>query len=281
MTDAPAVELHAMVTGWLSMPAAYAYRPRGRKRLTAVAAVLRPGGEALRSPCLAYAVRHPSAGSILIDTGMHPDAIRGLRGDFGTRMGLVFRGLRVEGPYDGQLRGLGIEPDTVERVVMTHLHVDHTSGMRLLPNARFVCSDLEWAAARGRGAAGKGYAPHHLPPEGRMELVDFAADGEPHGPFGATIDLLGDGSIRLLSTPGHTAGHLSVLLRADARSPVLLVGDAVYTLRNLREGLLPLLTSDDEASRGSMGELQAFAASQPDAVLVPSHDPTAWRELGP
>jgi glyoxylase-like metal-dependent hydrolase (beta-lactamase superfamily II) len=271
-----AVRVEALVTARLPIPSAYAFRPRDGNRLTRLAAVLRPGGEILRGQCSAYVVRHPTAGTILVDTGMHPDARRSLRADFGARMGLVFRGLRVEAPYDEQLRRHGVEPQEVERVVMTHLHVDHTSGMRLLPNARFVCAEREWAAATGRGAGGRGYAAHHLPPVERMELVD---GGERHGPFGSTIDLLGDGSIRLVATPGHTPGHVSVLLRAEGRGTVLLVGDAVYTLRNLREEILPLLTYDDEASRRSMRELNAFAGAEPQAMLVPTHDPTAWREL--
>jgi N-acyl homoserine lactone hydrolase len=270
------VYVDVIVTARLPMPAAYAFRRPGGNRLTGLAAVLRPGGEILKSQCLAYVVRHPAAGTILVDTGLHPDAARSVRQDFGARMGFVFRGLRVEEAYDRQLRGLGVDPERVQRVVMTHLHVDHTSGMRLLPDARFVCARREWEAATRGGSAGRGYAPHHLPPLERMELVEA---GEGHGPFASTHDLLGDGSIRLVATPGHTPGHLSVLLRANGRGSVLLVGDAVYTLRNLREDVLPLITYDDELSRRSMRELSAFAAAEPGAALVPTHDPTAWREL--
>jgi N-acyl homoserine lactone hydrolase len=276
MSEGRAMRVDAMVTAGLPIPSAYAFRPPRGNRVTRLAAVLRPAGEVLRSQCLAFVVRHPTAGAILVDTGMHPDARRSVRRDFGARMGLVFRGLRVEASYDELLRRRGIEPDEVERVVMTHLHVDHTSGMRLLPNARFVCAKREWAAATGRGAGGRGYAAHHLPPPERMELVD---GGERHGPFASTTDLLGDGSVRLVATPGHTPGHLSVLLRAPGRGPVLLVGDAVYTLRNLREEILPAITYDDETSRRSMRELNAFAAAEPQATLVPTHDPTAWQEL--
>lgn len=195
-------------------------------------------------------------------------------------MSLLFRNLRpAEAPFDEQLRGLAIEPADVERVIMTHLHVDHTSGMRMLPNAEFTCSREEWAATRRRFAAGKGYIRHHLPPESRMRLVDFARDGEPCGAFTKTIDLLGDGSIRLLFTPGHTVGHMSVLLRLARGRRVLVVGDAAYTLRNIREGILPMLTANDEASLRSMRQIKAFAESEPEAIVVPSHDPSAWHEL--
>lgn len=274
------VELDMMVTAEIPLPVAYLYRAKGRNRLTGLLAAMRPGGEVLRAPCLAYVVRHPSAGTILIDTGMHPEASRSLRRDFGGPMGLMFRSLRAaEEPYEEQLRALGIEPGEVERVIMTHLHVDHTSGMRLLPRARFTCSREEWAATHGRGAVAKGYVRHHLPGGERMDLLDFDTEGVPYATFARTIDLYGDGTVRLISTPGHTAGHLSVLLRLTGERQVLVVGDAAYTLENVRRQVLPLLTDDDQDAMGSLRELEAFAEHEPEAILVPTHDPSAWHAL--
>lgn len=272
------VTVEALRFARLPAPRAYVARTGG-PRLADLAATL-AGRDPVELACTAYVLRHPSAGTILVDTGLHPDALDGLRGDYGMAMGLMFRGLRPDGAsFPDQLGEAGIDPAGVERVVMTHLHVDHTSGMRLLPNARFTCDAVEWAAATGRAAVRGGYVSHHLPPGERVDRVDFDAEGEPHGPFASTIDLLGDGSVRLLSTRGHTPGHLSVLL-ATAEGPVLLAGDAAYTADALREQALPLLTDDDERYRASLRELAAFAASEPAATIVPSHDPDAWRALG-
>ena len=274
------VAIDVMVTAQVPIPSVYAFRTADGNRLTRLAG-LRPGrGDVLRSLCLAFAVRHPSAGTILIDTGMHPDARTDLRRDFGVLMGSLFRALRpADEAFDEQLRALSIVPDTVEQVIMTHLHVDHTSGMRLLPKAAFTCSREEWAAARKRLAATKGYIRHHLPSETRIRMLDFDEDGEAYGPFSRTIDLLGDGSVRVIFTPGHTVGHLSVLLRLTQGRQVLVVGDAAYTLRNIHEGILPMLTADDETSLRSLQEIQAFERSDPEAIVVPSHDPIAWHEL--
>ena len=277
--NATGVELDVIVTAKVSMPYGYVYRTQGnpaRRILTGIS----PFGETLDAPCIAYAVRHPSAGTILIDTGMHRDAQEDPRRDFGIPLSLIFRGLRpAKEPFDEQLRALDIEPGSVKQVVMTHLHVDHTSGMRLLPNAEFIASAAEWAATRGRFPAGKGYVPHHLPAVSQMQLLNFDRDGEPYAMFKQTIDLLGDGTIRLISTPGHTAGHLSVLLALAGGGQALLVGDAAYTLRNIHEGLLPMLTDDDAATLRSIEEIKAFALANPTAILVPSHDPDAWRAL--
>jgi len=274
------VALDLMVTAEVPLPRAYAFRRSGN-RVTRVLAGLDPRAKPVRSPCLAYVIRHPAAGAILIDTGMHPDASTHLRRDFGGPMSVLFQGLKTATlSFDEQLRALDVDPSQVERVVMTHLHVDHTSGMRLLGNAEFACAREEWAGTRERLAARNGYVRHHLPPESRMQLVDFHRDSEPYGPFATTIDLLGDGSVRLVFTPGHTAGHMSVLVRLAHGAQVLVVGDAAYTLRNIEQEILPMLTADDEASMRSMREIKAFAQSEPEAIVVPSHDPSAWHALG-
>jgi len=264
-----------MVVADVPIPRAYVFRPGGN-RLTQLAGMFNPRGSVIRSHCLAYVLRHPAAGTVLIDTGLHPDASESLRGDFGLPMGILFRGLKpAEVPYSEQLRALGVEPDEVEAVIMTHLHVDHTGGMRLLPNATFVCSKAEWAAAHARGAAGKGYVAHHLPPESRTRLIDFDEIGEPWGPFESTVDLFGEDTVRLIFTPGHTPGHMSLLV--DRRA--LVVGDAVYTLESLREERLPLFTTNDEQYLASLRQLKAFSEKDPSVVLVPTHDPDAWKQL--
>lgn len=270
--------LDVMVAGDLVAPNAYVFRPGGPMPLR-LPALLRPGGPSFHMPMLWFALRHPSQGTILVDTGMHPDALRDLRGDFGTFLGLMFRNTRPgEQAFEEQLAGLGIEPAEIKLVVMTHLHVDHTGGMRLLPEAEFVCSKREWKAAHGRSPALAGVVPGHLPDSSRVRLIDFEREGEAYGPFGQSVDLLGDGSIRLLSTPGHTPGHMSVLVRRP-EGQALLVGDAAYTRRSIEEEILPFLTVDDKLYLRSLREIRAFAEREPDVPLVPFHDPDAWREL--
>jgi glyoxylase-like metal-dependent hydrolase (beta-lactamase superfamily II) len=70
-----------------------------------------------------------------------------------------------------------------------------------------------------------------------------------------------------------------VLLRLADERQVLLVGDAAYTLRNIHEEILPLLTDDDAAARSSIKEIKAFALANPQTIIVPSHDPDAWHTL--
>jgi glyoxylase-like metal-dependent hydrolase (beta-lactamase superfamily II) len=84
--------------------------------------------------------------------------------------------------------------------------------------------------------------------------------------------------VNLVYTPGHTPGHLSVLVQLQS-GPALLIGDAVFTVENLRRGVLPYWTSDDQDYRSSMEQIRAYAASEPEALLIPTHDEQAWLSL--
>ncbi|MBF6619693.1 MAG: N-acyl homoserine lactonase family protein [Patulibacter sp.] len=276
MSDA-AVTLDVLFHGVLPSPHGYVYRPDGNRVIRTLRGF---GGGSVPLPCLSFVLRHPTAGVILVDTGFHPALVERGAADFGFPLRVIFRSVRPEPTaFDAQLRERGIDPGDVTQVVMTHLHGDHTSGMRLLPRAEFVVSADELRTARGRGAATKGFVAAHLPGDARFRVVDIGRDGVPFGPFAQSIDLLGDGSVRLLSTPGHTPGHLSVLVETADRGTVLLVGDAAYTRRNIDERILPLLTDSDGDARRSLDALHEYGRENPDVTVIPTHDPEAWREL--
>jgi N-acyl homoserine lactone hydrolase len=160
---------------------------------------------------------------------------------------------------------------------MTHLHVDHTSGMPEFGRATFICTESEWSAAQGRMAVLNGYVKRHLPDPTRIQRLDFS-EGVAHGPFSRTLDLFGDGSVRLIDTPGHTPGHMSVLVRLS-KGEALLAGDAIYTLRSLRESLISWRTADDDLFHSSLRELRAFAEQNPGAPIIPTHDASVWDEV--
>ncbi len=278
------VTLDPLLCGVLPAPPAWVRRPGGPAPL-AVAGLLRSAaarGTHVPLPVGAFLLRHPEAGPVLVDTGVGLAAAQDLRGAFGRLNGAFFGALRTspEQTLAARLRARDVDPAAVMRVVMTHLHADHTSGMVELPAARFTVGAAEWAAATGRGAVREGFVASHLPGRGRVDLVDLEAAGAPFAGFTRTLDLLGDGSIRLVATPGHTPGHLSVLVRTPDRD-VLLVGDALYTIAgNLAEDALPFHVPHVRAYRRSIAELRAHAAAHPDTLLVPMHDAAAWRALG-
>ena len=176
------------------------------------------------------------------------------------------------------MRGLGLDPDAVRTVVMTHLHSDHASGISQFPDATFVVSAAEWQAAASGGQL-QGYQRHQFDHAFDYRLIDFdSAEADSFATFGRGLDLFGDGSVRLVSTPGHTKGHLSVILRLVGRE-LLLTGDAAYTMRTIADTALPYRMEDEHFFTRSLREIQLYAERTPTAVIIPGHDMQRWEEL--
>jgi glyoxylase-like metal-dependent hydrolase (beta-lactamase superfamily II) len=232
-------------------------------------------------PCPAFLITHPSAGSILVDTSLHSSIAAEPRENFG-RLPARYARPRIEPGRDlpSQLRELGADPRSIPLVVMTHLHIDHASGISEFPSSTFVISRAEWqAATTGSRPLLRGYRPQHYDYAFDYRLVDF--DGpriDSYASFGRSFDLFGDGSIRLAFTPGHTLGHMCVLARLRDRDFVI-AGDAVYTVRQLEGGPEPPRPQDAHLWRRSLQELQLFRRAYPQAVIVAGHDPEQWPTL--
>lgn len=98
-------------------------------------------------------------------------------------------------------------------------------------------------------------------------IETFAYDELGVGPVGLAKDLFGDGSVLLVSTPGHSAGHCSVLVRSSGKS-VLLAGDCCYSAKNWKEDILPGHMVDSENALKSLKWLKDSAGADKD--LSPS-----------
>jgi N-acyl homoserine lactone hydrolase len=211
-------------------------------------------------PVNAFAIEHPR-GVCLFDTGQTAGAAR--PGHF-PAWHPFFRLSRFELAEEDEvgrgLRRAGIQPADVRWIVLSHLHTDHVGGLRALPPCEVVVTRREWRRATGLGGRLRGYLPQHWPHALAPRLVDL--DGPPVGPFASSLDLLGDGSLVLVPTPGHTPGHASLLVWGD-RDSYLLAGDLVE-----RAADLPAARPD----------IAAFAAER-GLVVLTTHDADAGRAL--
>lgn len=276
--DGATVRLTPLLTGELLAPPAWVRRGRGGMR-GLLGAVLGGRGDWIWLPVPAFLVEHPGAGPLLVDTGLHPALVDGPSPNMGRNATLLYRPrVTREQAVAAQLERRGLSAADVRTVVMTHLHVDHASGVEQLPAATFVVDAREWAAACAGGWR-EGYHARQFDHAFDWRTIDYdAPEIDSFASFGHSFDLFGDGSVRLLSTPGHTAGHQSVLLRLRERE-ALLTGDAVYTLGTLRDGDLPLQWEDEHRFRRSLREIERFLEQTPGALVVPGHDGPAWQAL--
>jgi glyoxylase-like metal-dependent hydrolase (beta-lactamase superfamily II) len=232
-------------------------------------------------PIPAFLVHHPSAGPFVVDTGLHPSIASKPAENLG-RMASNFARPKLEpgGDLPAQLRARGIDPKALGLVVMTHLHFDHSSAMSEFPGATFVLTEAEWVAATTDSRPFlRGYRQAHYDYAFDYRTVSYDSSRvSSYSTFGRTFDLFGDGSVRLASTPGHSAGHQSVICRLRERDLVI-AGDAIYTIDQLGDAPEPPRPLDRHTWRRSRQELRLFARQYPQAVIVPGHDPEHWETL--
>jgi N-acyl homoserine lactone hydrolase len=145
--------------------------------------------------------------------------------------------------------------------------------------ATVLLAEPEWNAACGRAAFLRGYSIGQLDPRPSYRTLDLSArEARPRGPFARALDVFGDGSLTLVATPGHSAGHLSLILRLGERE-ALIAGDASYTMATLREGERPWRSDDPQAFERGLEAIQASYREHPDALIIPGHDMAAWERL--
>jgi N-acyl homoserine lactone hydrolase len=276
------VRLHPLLGAVFRAPPGWFHREQSRLAMLRAIGIGVAEDDYVDAPIGSFLLEHPGAGIVLVDCGLHPSVAVDPRQNMGRLATRIFQGLSVDSAdtAPGQLRARGLEPEDVSYVVMTHLHVDHASAASEFTEAAFVVSDREWRAATSRGASLHGYVRTQLDHALDWRTLDFDGDTESFASFGRAIDLFGDGSVQCVFTPGHTHGHMSVVVRL-AGGEALLAGDAIYTHRTLSEGVLPARLEDEHEFRRSLGELRLYAEQTPSALIVPGHDAAAWRSLEP
>ncbi len=182
----------------------------------------------LEVPILAYCVRHHTEGDILIDTGLDASYINDQHG------GLIGSAVDEFGLEENENIAYHIKKHNIKlkKVFISHLHSDHAVGVRELPK------NIPYIIAKGEYNE---YQPliHGDFLEGLEELyeIDFT-NAQNIPPMGPSVDLLGDGSLWAIRTPGHTPNHISFLINS-LNGPILLTMDAAFIFENLRRGIAP------------------------------------------
>jgi glyoxylase-like metal-dependent hydrolase (beta-lactamase superfamily II) len=227
--------------------------------MTAPAALWRQGDDPeqrIRFPVPVYVVETDSE-RILIDTGLHPDACGDAANYYGRPEVMGLFSFELDQPLHEQL-----DAASITKIVLTHLHWDHAGGLSLLPaSIPIVVQRREWEAGGDRGAIERNFFfPRDYVDDEREAIL---VDGD--------HDLLGDGSIELLLTPGHTPGHQSVRIGED----LILGADVAYFEAGLDDHRFPAFADDHAAQLRSAERLRSLRDG--GARVVPGHDPDLLR----
>jgi glyoxylase-like metal-dependent hydrolase (beta-lactamase superfamily II) len=237
----PAVSLHAFECGRLvqsdSAHFSDTYRFRGEQRV-------------LIAGC--YLIRHPD-GILLWDAGLNPDVRAGGP--------TVRRGRSLAMTIPDRLRAVGLTPQQVTHLGISHYHADHTGGARDFPNAELLIGKEDWDELKTRkpGDEEAAQLSHWLSGRGRVSALT------------ADTDVFGDGSVTILTMPGHTPGHVVLLLKL-ASGYVLLSGDQYHFRENRAVAGVPAFNQNRADTLASHGRFEEIARNLKARVVI-QHDP--------
>ena len=225
----------------------------------------RPPGTMIQAPILAYLIE-TGQGRILYDVGCDYRKIADgdRRAQYYGQASFPPPEMTADDQIGRQLGRLGLGPKDLDAIVLGHLHFDHAGGLHEFRGVDLFChaAELVAAAANADGA----YFADDLAGDHRWRL-----DREERA--------LCPG-VSLVNTPGHTAGHRSLLVELDA-GPVLLAGDAADLQANLDQEVAPgiLWQEREDLALASIRRLKSLAGDC-GAELWPNHDVGHWIRLG-
>lgn len=239
----------------------------------------------MRFPATFAVIQHPDHGVILYDTGYSTQFLK-------ATSKLPERLYRWVTPVDipedqtaaAQLRVLGIEPEEVGTIILSHFHADHVGGLVDFPAARFLFFEDAWNAVRnlrGIAALRKGFLPALLP-------ADFAKRGQVVStntpvrlpsvldPFTHGHDIFGDETLYAVELDGHAFGQMGLALRQPSGAYWFMVADACWTSRCYQERIAPhpvtrILFSNTKEYKATLARIADLSERNPEVQIIPAH----------
>lgn len=228
-------------------------------------------------PIYAFLIDHPE-GKFMVDTGdtwrnSVPGYLPWWNPFFTKEVEIKVAPQEEIGP---RLAAMNIDPASdIAAVILTHFHHDHTGGLDHFPHNRIIAPRESYEVSRGFKGKMMGCLPQRWPIWFRPELVDM--DGPAVGPFPASHPITKDGRIFMVPTPGHSVGHVSVVVRGEDIT-YFLAGDATYTEANLRAEKADGVTGNSAQSEATLRAIKQFASEEP-TIILPAHDPDGLARL--
>jgi glyoxylase-like metal-dependent hydrolase (beta-lactamase superfamily II) len=224
------------------------------------------------SPVYAWAIEHPE-GVIVVDTGSNAGLKSLPRWHPYFQLSVRFD-IEPEQELGPQLRSLGIGARDVKTVVLTHMHIDHDGGVAHFPHSRIFADGGEIARTAGISGTLNGYLRNRWPSWFQPEAL--AWQPVPYGPFPSSARMTRAGDVIAVPTPGHTPGHLSVLVN-DGDRQIMLAGDTSYLDSTMLSGTVDGVSGDETVAQATLAGIRELCARP--LVYLPSHDPKSAERL--
>jgi glyoxylase-like metal-dependent hydrolase (beta-lactamase superfamily II) len=168
-----------------------------------------------------------------------------------------------------QLEAIGLAPADVKYVAFSHMHFDHTGNAGMFPAATWLMNRMELAwALSDPSPFGVSHENLALAEKKSVKADLFVGDR----------DVFGDGSVRILSAPGHTPGSAVLLLKLEKAGNVVLSGDLYHTPDNLQHHRVPAFNTSRAETLASFDRVDALVKRN-KARLVIQHSPAHFAKL--
>ncbi|MEM7523746.1 MAG: MBL fold metallo-hydrolase, partial [Pseudomonadota bacterium] len=168
--------------------------------------------------------------------------------------------VRPEDEAAAQLRAIGVDPERIGRILLTHGHSDHMGGLYAFPAALVDAPAADFPDGEGVLTC-------------RFDTRPFLSVLR----AGERASITRDGALQAIGMPGHSRGHRGALLRTSRRD-VLFAGDAAFDIGQIKTGEIGAVATDRPAAARTLDAIRALASARPTVVL-PTHDPQALDRL--
>jgi N-acyl homoserine lactone hydrolase len=218
-------------------------------------------GRSIEFSSTCWLIKHGSEW-LLWDTGVPEATLNDPRG-WSTLPKLIV--YHLDKSVTDQLAEIGLTPGDIARVAISHTHGDHIGNVDLFPNSTILMQRAEYNWIHSPNGPNDNVnqlmalARKLLGTPKNLQLVD------------GDTDVFGDGSVTLVSTPGHTPGHQSLLVHLKHSGFIILSGDVAHLEENFQKNIVPSLNTNKAESIASMEKVRQLIAIY-KATLFPNHD---------
>jgi glyoxylase-like metal-dependent hydrolase (beta-lactamase superfamily II) len=224
-------------------------------------------GTRITVPVPVFFIKHPK-GNILCDTGMRRQIAVDPAGCWGeAKVKNLTPDVKPDEDVVSQIEKLGLTTGDIRYVINTHLHLDHSGCNQFFEKSTFLVQKEElrvahWPEVYQRGSYYRSDFDHPLKYE------------ELEGDY----DLYGDGSVKIIRTPGHTQGHQSIIVDLAKDGPFIITGDSCYLMENMDEEVIPGIVWNPDQAISSIRKLR-YLRDKKSAFIITGHDPVLWSKL--
>jgi N-acyl homoserine lactone hydrolase len=234
--------------------------------------------DTIKVPVGFFVVMHPK-GNVLFDTGNNDKIITDP-----SYWGPAFQRLSpVNTPdmaIDAQLGKIGLKPDDIKYVVVSHLHLDHGGNVGKFPNSTLIVQkdEIRNAFWPEPGTAGP-YIPGDIAPL-RSDLGEAMPNRYKTIQLNGDMDIFGDNSVVVKRWVGHTPGSQMLMVRLPKTGTIILTGDNAYFRENVEKNILPnvVLAYDPPGILRAYEWIRYLQATE-QADFFTAHDPDAFKAL--